>query len=78
MDTTLLIVIVCTIVCGGGLLYLNGWKGGLLQLSIIFGFVAVYMFTIKVFGIDAKKYLAVFLLLLAVWMLYTRRKKKKP
>lgn len=77
MDITLLIVIVCTIICGGVLLYFNGWKGGLLQLFVIFGFLAVYISTIKFFGVDAKKYLAIFLLLFAAWMLYARHKKKK-
>ncbi len=76
MDITLLIVIVGTIVCGLVILYLNGWKFGFLQLSVLLVFVAVYFLTIKFFGVEGKKYLAGVFLLLAAWMFYYRRKKR--
>lgn len=77
MDITLLIVIVGTIVCGLIILYINGWKAGFLQLSVLIVLVTVYFLTIKFFGVEGKKYLAVAFLLLAAWMFYHRRAKKR-
>jgi hypothetical protein len=76
LDSTTIFIIGLTTVCPVVFFLINGWKAGFKFISFFIVFSGVYFFTIKYWGEEGEKYLAIILAcIVAPYVLYTRYKK---
>ena len=77
MDLSLFFAIIIVLFSVIYLLLSKGWKEGIIILLFIFGCLIVYFATLKLWGEEGKKYLAIILSALVVFLLYLRKKQGK-
>ena len=75
MDLSLIILIIIFIILSIGIMLRRGWKDGTITLLFIFGCIAIYTITLKLWGEEGKKYLAVGSVVIAAIVLYVRKKR---
>ena len=77
MDLSLFFAIFIVLFSAIYLLLSKGWTNGAITLLFILGFLVVYFATLKLWGEEGKKYLAIVLSTIAVFLLYLRKKQGK-